>query len=106
MKKTAEEIIKENIPNGIVNMKAVGNGKPQYQAEIAIISKCMHQFALQESEIVVQKYNLNKPGIRIVLENQIWLMKAIIKNIKDDLLIKQLEIQIECTKKVIEIYNK
>jgi hypothetical protein len=46
-------------------------------------------------------------GIRIVLENQIWLMKAIIKNIKDDdLLIKQLELQIECTKRVIEIYKK
>jgi hypothetical protein len=47
-----------------------------------------------------------EPGIRIVLENQIWLMKAIIKNIKDELLIKQLEVQIECTKRVIEIYNR
>lgn len=62
MRKTVEEIIKENIPNGIVNIKAVGkgNGKPQYQAEIDIISKCMKQFALQESEIEVQKALKNK----------------------------------------------
>src|ERR1035437_4512868 len=47
--KTAEEIIKKHIPNGIANIKAIGkgNGKPQYQAEINIIIKCMEEFADQ-----------------------------------------------------------
>lgn len=39
------EIIKRHIPNGIVNVKGKGDGKPQYKAEIAIIEKCMEEYA-------------------------------------------------------------
>ena len=45
--KTAEEIIKLNIPNGIVNIKSKGDSKPQYEAELAIIKKCMEEYAAQ-----------------------------------------------------------
>jgi hypothetical protein len=41
----ADEIIKKNIPNGIVNIKGKGDGKPQYKAEIDIIKKCMQEYA-------------------------------------------------------------
>ena len=49
---TNEAIIKENIPNGIVNVKAIGggNGKPQYQAEINAISICMDAARKDEAE--------------------------------------------------------
>lgn len=47
---TAEEIRKKNIPNGIINIKAIGkgNGKPQYKAEKDVIIKCMEEYAQQE----------------------------------------------------------
>lgn len=44
---STEDIIKRNIPNGVVNIKAKGkgNGKPQYKAEIEVIKKCMKEYA-------------------------------------------------------------
>jgi hypothetical protein len=54
---TEYEIIRKNIPNGIVNIKAIGkgNGKPQKQAEDDIIAKCMRDFANQETDELVKK---------------------------------------------------
>lgn len=53
---TAEQIIKRNIPNGIVNFKAKGkgDGKPQYEAEIAVIKKCMQEYASQSQQTGTQ----------------------------------------------------
>jgi hypothetical protein len=45
---TAEEIMKKNIPNGIVNIKGKGDGKPQYRAEVDVIVKCMVEYAEQQ----------------------------------------------------------
>lgn len=45
---TKEEIIKNHIPNGIVNVKGSGDGKPQYRAEIEAIERCMEEYKNQE----------------------------------------------------------
>ena len=60
---TKEEIIKKNIPNGIVNIKAKGkgNGKPQYQAEIDIIKICMDEYAASELGKGWKPYPENEP---------------------------------------------
>lgn len=42
-----EEIINEVIPNGIVNVKGKGDGKPQYKAEKDVIRRCMTIYARQ-----------------------------------------------------------
>lgn len=42
---TAEELMLQYIPNGIQNIKGSGDGKPQYRAEVNIITKCMREFA-------------------------------------------------------------
>lgn len=49
MTKSKEDIIKEIIPLGIVNVKGKGDGKPQYQAEKDAIGKCMDEYAQQEA---------------------------------------------------------
>lgn len=48
---TAKEIMKKNIPNGIVNIKGKGDGKPQYRAEVDVIVKCMEEYAEQQVKI-------------------------------------------------------
>lgn len=46
--KDAYDIVKKNIPNGIINVKAIGkgNGVPQFQAEVDIIIKCMEEYSM------------------------------------------------------------
>lgn len=54
---TKEEIIKKHIPNGIVNIKGSGDGKPQYKAEIEAIERCMEEY----------KASMQKKGISYLL---------------------------------------
>jgi hypothetical protein len=65
----AREIIKANIPSGIVNIKAIGggNGKPQYKAEIDVIVKCMKEYASKVS--AAKKEAAQVP----VSQNDLWI---------------------------------
>ena len=55
--------MKKNIPNGIVNIKGKGDGKPQYRAEVDVIVKCMVEYAEQQVK------NLNIPDVSIECEH-------------------------------------
>jgi hypothetical protein len=79
--KSALDIIKKYIPNGIVNIHAIGkgNGKAQYQAEIDIIAKCMHEFASQKPVIdwekiridIVDEFGKSSNAIVSAIKNQL-----------------------------------
>lgn len=55
------EIIKEKIPFGVQNVKAIGkgNGKPQYEAEKKIIAECM-DIARKDSSVAFAQYVLKE----------------------------------------------
>ena len=58
---TAEEVMIKYIPNGTVNIKGKGDGKPQYQAEKDIIQKCMIEFAKLHVKAALEAASKVKP---------------------------------------------
>ncbi len=50
-----EEVMLRYIPNGIQNIKGKGDGKPQYKAEVEVITNSMKEYAKE-----VVKYTLEQ----------------------------------------------